>query len=165
MTTINGRACVVNGTPVDKVFSNGRQVYGRNLLIGTSENEVSGKFYLFHNYQISGGLQPGTTYTLSGWGRVDQDCLNQSKGNRSKGVFIVAYYVDWSWSVTLWITPSLTSQYGKINFTTPSGKQFNPYVSVYIGSTSGTGYISKLKLEKGTTATPWTPAPEDVGVK
>ena len=23
----------------------------------------------------------------------------------------------------------------------------------------------ELKLEKGTTATPWTPAPEDVGVK
>jgi len=35
MSTINGRACVVNGTPVDKVFSNGKQVYGRNLLTGT----------------------------------------------------------------------------------------------------------------------------------
>ncbi|EKQ04197.1 phage tail fiber protein [Lacticaseibacillus casei A2-362] len=32
MPTINGRACVVNGVPVDKVFSDGRQVYGRNLL-------------------------------------------------------------------------------------------------------------------------------------
>lgn len=32
MTTINGKACVVNGTPVDKVFSNSKQVYGRNLL-------------------------------------------------------------------------------------------------------------------------------------
>lgn len=36
MPTINGRACVVNGTPVDKVFSNGKQVYGRNL-VGFSE--------------------------------------------------------------------------------------------------------------------------------
>ena len=32
MSTINGRACVVNGVPVDKVFSDGRQVYIRNLL-------------------------------------------------------------------------------------------------------------------------------------
>jgi len=32
MPIINGKACVINGTPVDKVFSNGRQVYGRNLL-------------------------------------------------------------------------------------------------------------------------------------
>jgi len=36
MTTINGRACVVNGTPVDKVFSNDKQVYGRNLLLDTN---------------------------------------------------------------------------------------------------------------------------------
>lgn len=40
MTTINGKACVVNGTPVDKVFNDGKQVYGRNLLIGTSDNAV-----------------------------------------------------------------------------------------------------------------------------
>ena len=36
MPTINGKVCIVNGTPVDKVFSNGRQVYGRNMLTGTS---------------------------------------------------------------------------------------------------------------------------------
>lgn len=40
MSTINGKACVVNGTPVDKVFSNGKQVYGRNLLIGSTDNAV-----------------------------------------------------------------------------------------------------------------------------
>ena len=40
MTTINGRACVVNGTPVDKVFSNGKQVYGRNLLLDTDLNNL-----------------------------------------------------------------------------------------------------------------------------
>jgi len=32
MSTINGNVCVVNGNAVDKVFSNGKQVYGRNLL-------------------------------------------------------------------------------------------------------------------------------------
>lgn len=37
MPTINGKACVANGTPVDKVFSNGVQVYGRNLLKGTAK--------------------------------------------------------------------------------------------------------------------------------
>lgn len=40
MTTINGKACVVNGVPVDKVFSDDKQVYGRNLLTGTSDNVV-----------------------------------------------------------------------------------------------------------------------------
>ena len=43
MPTINGRVCVVNGTPVDKVFSNGQQVYGRNLLISTSSSSTNGQ--------------------------------------------------------------------------------------------------------------------------
>ena len=55
----------------DKV--NGMKVSGRNLLIGTSEDELSGKAYAFADYQISGGLQPNKTYTLSGWARVDQN--------------------------------------------------------------------------------------------
>jgi len=33
MSTINGRVCVVDGVAVDKVFSNDKQVYGRNLLL------------------------------------------------------------------------------------------------------------------------------------
>jgi len=33
MSTINGNVCVVNGNAVDKVFSNDRQVYGRNLFL------------------------------------------------------------------------------------------------------------------------------------
>ena len=35
MATINGKACVINGVPVDKVFSNGRQVYCRNMPVDT----------------------------------------------------------------------------------------------------------------------------------
>lgn len=38
MSTINGRACVANGTPVDKVFSDGRQVYGRNYILNTADD-------------------------------------------------------------------------------------------------------------------------------
>ena len=41
MPTINGRVCVVNGKPVDKVFSNGVQVYGRNLLLNTSNSATN----------------------------------------------------------------------------------------------------------------------------
>ena len=42
MPTINGKVCVVNGTPVDKVFSNGKQVYGRNLSTGTDQEYAMG---------------------------------------------------------------------------------------------------------------------------
>lgn len=170
MPTINGRACVVNGTPVDKVFSNGKQVYGRNLLIGTGEDETPGKSYEFHDYQISGGLQPGTTYTLSGWARVDQTAMDHHQH-----VFACAYTSDWSWQEWLNIDGSLTAKYNTLTFTTTtlSGKPFNPTVAVYLfhpdgatdsskDSISGMGYISKFKLEKGSVATPWTPAPEDI---
>lgn len=138
---------------------------GTNLLIGTSEDEVSGKSYEFHDYQISGGLQPNTTYTLSGWARVDQTAMDNQQH-----IFACAYTSDWSWSGWLNIDGSLTAKYNTVTFTTPSGKPFNPTVSIYLShingdsskdSFSGMGYISKLKLEKGTTATPWTPAPSE----
>lgn len=148
----------------DKV--NGIQIGGRNLLIGTSENEVSGKSYNFANYQISGGLQPGTTYTLSGRARVDQTAMDNQQY-----LFVCAFTSDWSWVGQLNFDGSLTGKYNTTTFTTPSGKPFNPAVTVYLShpngdsskdSISGMGYISKLKLEKGNMATDWTPAPEDI---
>lgn len=150
----------------DKV--NGMKIGGRNLLIGTSEDELSGKAYAFADYQISGGLQPGKTYTLSGWARVDQNSLNHRQN-----VFVDVYSEDWSWSVSLNISSSLTSQHDKITFTTPTGKQLHPYVTVYLahpdGGTnennndaiSGMAFIKKLKLEEGDFDTDYTHAPED----
>lgn len=150
----------------DKV--NGMKVGGRNLLIGTSEDELSGKAYNFVDYQISGGLQPNKTYTLSGWARVDQDSLNHHQN-----VFVDAYSEDWSWAATLNISSSLTSQYNKITFTTPNGKQLHPYVTVYLShpdggtnennndANSGMAFIKKLKLEEGDFDTDYTHAPED----
>ncbi|MEK1337731.1 hypothetical protein HCY60_04565 [Limosilactobacillus fermentum] len=133
---------------------------GTNLLIGTSEDEVSGKSYSFADYQISGGLQPGTTYTLSGLARVDQTAMDNHQY-----VFVFAYTNDWSWGARLAFDGSLTAKYNTTTFTTPSGKQLHPYVDVYLmgggSNNSGTGYISKLKLEKGTVAHDWSPAPED----
>ncbi|MCC4346959.1 chromosome partitioning protein ParA [Limosilactobacillus reuteri] len=147
----------------DKV--NGMKIGGRNLLIGTSTDEKSGKSYNFADYQISGGLKPNTTYTLSGWARVDQKAIDNNQN-----VFVCAYSDDWQWSIWLNITKSLTSQYGKVTFTTPSGKELRNNVTVYLShpngdssqdSSSGQGFISKLKLEEGNVATDWTPAPED----
>lgn len=151
---------------------NGIQVGGRNLLIGTSEDEKAGKAYAFADYQISGGLQPGKTYTLSGWARVDQNSLNHRQN-----VFIDAYSEDWSWSVSLGINASVDWQYNKLTFTTPVGKQLHPYVTVYLshpdGGTnennndaiSGMAFIKKLKLEEGNIATDYTHAPEDINKK
>ncbi|WHQ77613.1 phage tail spike protein (plasmid) [Latilactobacillus curvatus] len=138
---------------------------GTNLLTGTSEDESSGKSYLFTDYQISGGLQPGTTYTLSGWARLDQKAMDNQQH-----VFICAYTSDWSWVGQLNIDGSLTGKHNKVTFTTPNGIPFNLGVTVYLShpnndsskdSISGTGYISKIKLEKGSLATDWCPNPAD----
>lgn len=151
-------------TDVDAIKANGG---GVNLLTGTSKDELSGKAYWFHDYQISGGLQPGTTYTLSGWARVDQTAMDNQQH-----IFVYAYTSNWSWGGVLNIDGSLTAKYNTATFTTPSGEQqFNPTVSVYLShpngdgskdSISGTGYISKLMLEKGTVAHDWSPAPSDM---
>jgi len=44
MPTINGKACVANSVPVDKVFSNGKQVYDRNLLPVTNQGLTNWTF-------------------------------------------------------------------------------------------------------------------------
>lgn len=151
-------------TTVADIKANGG---GVNLLTGTSEDELSGKSYWNRGYQISGGLQPGTTYTLSGWARVDQTAMDNQQH-----VFVCAYTSNWSWSASLNIDGSLTAKYNTVTFTTPSGEQqFNPFVDFYLShpngdsskdSISGTGYISKLMLEKGTVAHDWSPAPADL---
>lgn len=145
---------------------NNMKIGGRNLLLSTSADEKSGKSYDFAQYSIAGGLQPGTTYTMSGWARVDQKAMDNKQN-----VFVCAYTNDWSWSGWLNIAGSLTAKYNKITFTTPTGNNFAPYVTVYLqhpnndsskDSISGQGFISKLKLEEGNVATDWTPAPEDM---
>ena len=35
MATMNGKALVKDGKPLDRAYSNGQLVYGRNLLYGT----------------------------------------------------------------------------------------------------------------------------------
>ena len=62
MPTINGRACVVNGVPVDKVFSNGKQVYSRNLI--TDSGFESGKTTA--NYSWGDGSSTSRTFKVTG---------------------------------------------------------------------------------------------------
>ena len=197
MPTINGKACVINGTPVDKVFSNGKQVYGRNLLINTSSSATNGKtsmqgsgpaifgvysrtnsyeqvianydpgdgkefFYRFISPDTNNlnGLTPGTTYTLSG----------SASHTTFPLYFRYGYAINGGWIENVL----------DLGIPVSDGSVFKPFSETFTIPTLATGvYISlqimdyvngslfrfkNMKLEKGTTATPWTPAPEDVGV-
>lgn len=157
MTTINGRACVVNGTPVDKVFSNGRQVYGRNLLTGTSSSEQSytGDFSTVPGWGGSGqrpAVSAGSTYTYSIY-------LTKLTGS-----FVLGYWgYDSNNKYVKWVSGPLYSSSGKASWTfaIPSGIS---YISPHIVHRSDDFACTakEEKLEKGSVATPWTPAPEDV---
>ncbi len=192
MPTINGRACVVNGAPVDKVFSNGKQVYGRNLLVNTSSSATNGQTMVkgastqifgvysrtdsyeqviadsMHNeffYRFMGpdtnnlyGLTPGETYTLSGSASHTIGELQFRWGYGTNSSSWHEYLSD------LGIPVSDGSVFTPFSytFTVPAGAT-GVYISLQnYDYTDGSLFRFKnMKLEKGSKATPWTPAPED----
>ena len=160
MATINGRSCVVNGTPVDKVFSDGRQVYGRNLLTGTSK-ELK-------------------TINLSGWGKSPS---SKPSGKYGAGRYYASAYVENTTSAPMNIYVSIYAD-GKFSHNVsgediPAGQigvtsfTFNVNEGDVIGSafvgfsssqTESYTYKYKEMMIKRTPM-PWTPAPEDVQLK
>ena len=195
MSTINGKVCVVDGVVVDKAFSDGRQVYGRNLLTGTS-NDIkstngqatmqgasasitgvysrtdsyeqvtapsSGEFYyrfMVPNVNMLYGLTPGETYTLSG-------SVSHTSGELKFRLGYSLNETNWSGSdvSVLGIPVSDGSAFTPFSytFTIPTGAT-GVYFSLqnYDYTSDGLFRFKNMKLEKGSVATPWTPAPEDV---
>lgn len=191
MPTINGRACVVNGTPVDKVFSDGRQVYGRNLLTGTSEpflmgygipnttwdttNQVSGislPVTVTNSEVLPQGIgfpyrwMPGVTYTQSIYISTDAPLT----GTPIKFTWFTYNYDHNMGGADNLVKVSTNVYRATSTYTWPSsnspelGRNADlKHVTDVFDFTKGTFLqFYKPKLELGTTATPWTPAPEDV---
>lgn len=168
MPTINGKACVVNGTPVDKVFSNGKQVYGRNLL-----KESRGPFtpnYLYDPSNYDNALytnmivclEEGTTYTISASSNGNFTSDHESSTESDNIVL-------WLTNVTLDNTDPKFSKIISSQTTGTTGTTFTwgqPSISAAIRVNAyhknPIMHVEKVKLEKGSLATPWTPAPEDV---
>ncbi|WP_270235070.1 hypothetical protein [Lacticaseibacillus suilingensis] len=193
MPTINGKACVANGKPVDKVFSDGRQVYGRNLLTGTSgpfvmgygipnttwdeTNKVSGislPVTVTHNEVLPQDTgfpytwMPGVTYTQSIYISTDAPLtgtpisftwFTDRYGHDTRGLDnLVKVSTNVYRATSTYTWPSSNS--------TAVGRYRNAdlyNLTQVFDFTKGTFLkFYKPKLELGTTATPWTPAPEDV---
>jgi len=180
MTTINGRACVVNGVAVDKVFSNGKQVYGRNLLLGTktplsllvnggytntsyalSPKYQGGKVTLSFDIELKGitdfNVPQGPTMRVvfdNSWGR-DFDTYETAPNYPvdKRWVFTKIDATHWHMSITV---NAVYNEQTKI----PDGLMFF-YVLAPGGTT--TGYtVSKAMLTAGTSTLPYSIAPEDV---
>lgn len=162
MTTINGRVCVANGTPVDKVFSNGSQVYGRNLWI--MSKAVSG----FLNVDGSGNVKgPDAENLVSDFISVDE---NQTYIYHTDVVPTITGIG--TWDCYMFFNSNKAPLGGR---NAQSGPAVNPgtpqHTEWVIKSPVGASFIrigsrylehGKAKLEAGSVPTPWTPAPEDV---
>lgn len=157
MTTINGKACVVNGVSVDKVFSDGKQVYERNLVTGTSK-ELK-------------------TVTSSGWGNSP---ANKAIGTYSAGRYYASAYIENTTPARMQLYVGIYAD-GKFLHNVsggviPAGQSgvssytFDIYGGEVIGS-AFVGFVSNQteiytykykELMVKRTPSPWTPAPEDV---
>lgn len=157
MTTINGKACVVNGVPVDKVFSDGKQVYERNLITGTSKEFK--------------------TVTASGWGTSP---ANKASGKYRAGRYYVSAYIENTTPVNMKVYVNIYGDDGNFLYNAlggfmPAGKSgigsstFNILEGQFINSvfvgfespqTESYTYKYKEAMVKRTPS-PWTPAPED----
>lgn len=147
--------------PVDKVFSNGKQVYGRNLIqiantmpgyIDASNGSI-GAPNSINLDRVTGFIEvePNRTY----WVQDEVYLLNGQQLFFSVGIydsnksFINRLFVDGG------IVMANSTVFRNLKMVIPENAK---YVRVSF-RTYGNAIV---KLEQGTTATPWTPAPEDV---
>ena len=196
MPTINGRACVVNGTPVDKVFSNGRQVYGRNLIMG-SEFDSRWSFpsvaKIVDGYDGHKAIHVDATGLTSGSVDVQQPIYNADVQLIKPGEwYTISFYAKGTGSIRTYIYPSvvdrsagsyadgvsklptgdgmfewtLTDEYVRhlwsFKANTPLSPTTNRGYMLFRSMAGVSTYTSLPKIEQGISATPWTPAPEDV---
>lgn len=164
MPIINGGVCVINGKPVDKVFSNGKQVYGRNLWIRSKA--VSG--YL--NGSATGNvLSPDAENLVSDFISVNE---NQTYIYSTEVVPTISGKLQ-TWSAYIFFDSNKVPLGGRPTQVGPDVAMGTPQhtewvIKVPVGVSFiriGSRYLEHgtAKLEKGSVATPWTPAPEDVG--
>jgi hypothetical protein len=158
MSTINGRACVVNGKAVDKVFSNGRQVYGRNLW-AVSQSEF-GYFSLarqslvttqsgdFNKYRKDMIATNGAKYiSVRHIGDIPSNLTSGAEGR------IIAFDKDQKF-ISLILRPTADADYFAVGEI--------PENTVYVLFHIVWGDSGETMIQFGNQETDWTPAPEDI---
>lgn len=169
MAFINGKPLVKDGKAVDKVFSNGIQVYSRNLLKGTRTpssltgnntlNQIVSLYYFGNGKNVQNqGLSVGDTLTYE---------FDWSVTNPTSGLFYVQLNgTNWQkLSQNISITSKNHSGHSKLSFVVDAGFLAGVASATRIRAdylpTDSVITISNVNFTKGLTATPYTPAPED----
>lgn len=204
MATINGKALVNDGNAVDRVYSNGQLVYGRNLLsnslftnpIKTTADSDSA-FYGLQSNIVGFEYVPSTSsrdLTISslyvaglelpiGVYTSSITIANNSETVATVNLLMIQGAADtdiqpivngnpmpWWFTgfgnpaVTINIPANSTAMYTftfKAKSTNNIGGGRDQFIVFRETTANPITRYSKPKLEKGSTATPWTPAPED----
>ncbi|MCX7578224.1 hypothetical protein D0502_02265 [Leuconostoc falkenbergense] len=173
MATINGKALVKDGKAVDRVYSNGQLVYGRNLLDGT--RDFSGTWINPYFWKIDGtykglvvkkttGKWNGIykTFTVPKDGTYTFSAYIKSSGNTAN---INRFGGINSTSVQPIISKLIGNNFDWTRDTITVDLKANDSVWIkYEITSNGTDsilWVAGHKWEPGSTATPWTPALED----
>ncbi|KYK53711.1 hypothetical protein AYO51_07680 [Lactiplantibacillus plantarum] len=171
MADITQGTWIKDGKAVDAAYQSGVKVYGRNLLTGTGNHIVTGTGLYTNDYlsnettdnllTLFKGLE-GQTVTVSVDYKYSGFIAGSGKNRLGWEIEIDADTTTWPGS---WYFPNNDSGSGRISSTFVVPKNITGIgegVGYIQFCGSGTGTVSHLKIEKGTTATPWTPAPEDM---
>ena len=164
MADITHGAWIKDGKAVDKVYQDGKQVYGRNLATGTINkkdqfNAITGTSPNANDYDIVGfwelPLEKDTDYTASFWVKTSEDTNIWSYlfDSGSNGGYSDEATVNHS---TTDYTRVVVHFHNGNNNATPN------FIPVRIRETGVTVWLYGVKLEKGSVATPYSPAPEDI---
>lgn len=161
MATINGKALVKDGKPLDRVYSNGQLVYGRNLLVGIDKavhqapswnqlvTNIPAKFIKLGQslcFSVFINNAPYAKATIRG----DASCLIQAKD--SSGNVLLQKYGN-----AIIFDADGVSQASLI----VPDKTDSILLLVRTNNMAQNTYYGYPKAEFGSIATPWTPAPED----
>ena len=131
---------------------NNLSVGGRNL-IRDSATQVQNSDYLMQSYQMTdNSLQEGEPVTVTIWGDLGSD----------REAFWPFNSNGWNW---LGAMKKVSDGVYRLSATWQRSKNnpSNDRLLIYCGPNSGrtASRIDRIKLERGTVATDWTPAPED----
>lgn len=170
MADITHGTWIKDGKAVDAVYQGGVKAYGRNLIPNSSTPKViirpdqNPNYPNWTNTRVYTGLKNNETYTFSALATA----VSTNQSAEQWGIRI--FQENGNHEATNINLPANTGKRQSFTFTTPdNGISYD--VLIYSGGV-GVGYtpsdlkivttVSDYKLEKGSVATPWTPAPEDV---
>lgn len=139
---------------IETATVNAIQVGGRNLIKNSSKGWSTGGYYL-GELDLTEDLIDGQEYVITAWGALAGS--NQIYVGQSPSTVNIAFMINnapyqYQYKFTFNKHPSYPNDVR------------NKIVIYNYGSTDYSGGLNKFKLEKGTKATDWTPAPEDIDV-